>query len=279
MKKFFIDISISIFGCILSAFGTACFLLPNKLSSGGFSGIATILYYLFEWKMGITIILMNIPIFILAYYKLGRYFVAKTIISTIAFSKFIDWFNNINLAINDKFLASIYGGILIGIGLSLVFRQRSSTGGTDLISTIVQSYNPRIKTGQILVFLDIVIIFSNLVIFKNIDIGLYSFISIYLVGKMIDLVAEGVNFTKMIYIISDNSDEISKAINLELGRGATELYGRGSYTGKEKKIILCATKRYNIIKIKELVNKIDKNAFMIIGDAREVYGLGFKKSL
>lgn len=279
MKKFLIDISISIFGCMLSAFGTACFLLPNKLSSGGFSGVATILYYLFGWKMGVTIILMNIPIFILAHYKLGRYFVVKTIISTVAFSKFIDWFGNIDLAINDKFLASIYGGILIGVGLSLVFRQKSSTGGTDLISTLVQSYNPRIKTGQILVFLDIAIIFSNLIIFKNIDIGLYSFIAIFLVSKMIDLVAEGVNFTKMIYIISDNGVEISKAINLELGRGATELYGKGSYTGKEKMIILCATKRYNIIKIKELVNKIDRNAFMIIGDAREVYGLGFKSSI
>ena len=279
MKKFLIDISISIFGCVLAAFGTACFLLPNKLSSGGFSGIATILYYLFGWKMGITIILMNIPVLILAYFKLGKYFVFKTIISTIAFSKLIDWFNYIDFIIYDKFLASIYGGILIGVGLSLVFRQKASTGGTDLISMLVQSYNPRIKTGQILIFLDIVIVASNLVIFGNINIGLYSFIAIYLVSKMIDLVAEGVNFTKMVYIISDDSVEISKAINIELGRGATELYGRGSYTGKDKMVILCATKRYNIIKIKEMVNKIDPNAFMIIGDAREVYGLGFKNSI
>ncbi|MCI8309268.1 MAG: YitT family protein [Clostridia bacterium] len=276
MKKFFIDISISIFGCILAAFGTGCFLLPNKLSSGGFSGISTILYYLFGWKMGVTIILMNIPIFVLSYIKLGRRFFIKTIISTIIFSQLIDFFEKINLDVNDKFLASIYGGILIGIGLSLVFRQNASTGGTDLISTLVQTYNPRIKTGQILVVLDFVIVLANLIVFKNLDVGLYSFIAIYLVSKMIDLVAEGINFTKMIYIISDKHKDIAKLINLELGRGSTELYGKGSYTGKDKMIILCATKRSNIIKIKEMVNKVDPNAFMIISDAREVYGLGFK---
>ena len=276
MKKVLIDISISIFGCILAAFGTGCFLLPNKLSSGGFSGISTILYYLFGWKMGVTIILMNIPIFVLSYIKLGRRFFIKTIISTIIFSQLIDFFEKINLDVNDKFLASIYGGILIGIGLSLVFRQNASTGGTDLISTLVQTYNPRIKTGQILVVLDFVIVLANLIVFKNLDVGLYSFIAIYLVSKMIDLVAEGINFTKMIYIISDKHKDIAKLINLELGRGSTELYGKGSYTGKDKMIILCATKRSNIIKIKEMVNKVDPNAFMIISDAREVYGLGFK---
>jgi uncharacterized membrane-anchored protein YitT (DUF2179 family) len=277
MKRLFIDISISILGCCIAAFGTGCFLLPNKLSSGGFSGIATILFYLFNWKMGITIILLNIPIFILAYIKLGKIFMLKTVISTVTYSELIDFFNQKSFFVEDKFLASIYGGILVGIGLSLVFRQKSSTGGTDLISTLVQYYNPRIKIGQILVVLDFIIVLANLIVFKNVEIGLYSFIAIYLVSKIIDIVTEGINFSKMIYIISDKSEEISKSINFDLGRGATKLYGRGSYTEKEKSVILCVLKRNNIIAIKEIVNNIDPNAFMIITDAKEVYGLGFKE--
>ena len=276
MKKFLRDISISFFGCALSAFGTACFLLPNKISSGGFSGIATILYYLFNFKMGTTILLLNIPVFIIAYFKLGKIFVLKTVLSTMFFSKLIDIFTNMNLFVSDIFLASIYGGILIGIGLAIVFRVESSTGGTDLIANLAQAYNSYIKTGQTLVALDFTIVFINLVVFKNIEIGLYSFISIYIISKMIDLVFEGINFSKLIYIISDKHYEISQVINLELGRGATKLYGKGSYSGNDKMIIMCATKRSNLIKVKEAVNRIDKNAFIIVTDAREVYGLGFK---
>jgi uncharacterized membrane-anchored protein YitT (DUF2179 family) len=276
MKKFFQDISISFLGCIISAFGTACFLLPNKLSSGGFSGIATILYYLFNIKMGVSILILNIPLFILAYIKLGKYFVAKTVISTIAYSKMIDFFEMITLNIQDKFLASIYGGILIGIGLSFVFRRHASTGGTDLIASLTQSYNPRIKIGQMLVLLDFFIVFANLIVFKSVEIGLYSFIAIFLESKAIDIIFEGVNFTKLIYIISNKSEEISNQINIELEKGATLLYGKGSYKKNDKYVIMCATKRTNVIKVKRLVYNIDENAFLIITDAREVYGLGFK---
>jgi uncharacterized membrane-anchored protein YitT (DUF2179 family) len=279
MKKFFQDISISLLGCLIASFGTGCFLLPNKLSSGGFAGIATILYYLFDWRMGITILLLNIPIFILAYIKLGKFFMTKTLISTIAYSELIDLFSRKNLGVEDKFLASIYGGNLVGTGLALVFRQKSSTGGTDLISVLAQHYNPRVKIGQVLVVLDFVIVFANLMVFKNVEIGLYSFIAIYLSSKMIDLIAEGINFSKMIYIISDKSKEISKAINVDLKRGATELYAKGSYTENDKMVILCVIKRNNIITIKEIVNKIDPNAFMIITDAKEVYGLGFNQKI
>lgn len=276
IKQIFKDISISVLGCILAAFGTACFLLLNKLSSGGFSGIATIFYYLFNFKMGTTIIILNIPLFILAYIKFGKYFMTKSIISIIVFSKFIDIFSNSGAFVFDKFLASVYGGILVGIGQALVFRVGSSTGGSDLIAILAGSYNSHIKIGKILVMLDLVIVFTNLIVFRNIEIGLYSFISIYIISKMIDIVFEGINFSKMIYIISDKSDEISKAINFDLKKGATELYGKGCYSQKEKNIIMCVTKRNNLIKIKNIVNEIDENAFIIITDAREVYGLGFK---
>lgn len=277
MRKFAKDISISILGCIIAAFGTSSFLLPNKLSTGGFSGIATILYYFFELNMGITIIILNIPLFIFAYFRLGKYFVTKTIISTVMFSYFIDFFEKMDPLVHDRFLASIYGGILMGIGLAFIFKVECSTGGTDLIANLVQSFNSNIKVGKVLEIIDLSVVLLNLVFFKDLEIGLYSFIAIYLYGRMLDLFFEGINFSKMMYIISDKYEEISKAVNLDLKSGATGFYGKGLYSGTDRIIIMCVTKRKNIIKIKEIAQKIDKNVFIIITDAREVYGLGFKE--
>ena len=267
---------LSVLGCIISSFGTACFLLPNKLSSGGFSGIATIFYYFFEVKMGTTILILNIPLFIIAYFRLGKRFFCKTIISTIIFSYLIDMFDKLTVPINDRFLASIYGGIFIGLGQALIFKAKSSTGGSDLIASLVNNFKPGFRMGNALVVLDTIIVMLNLLFFKNIEIGLYSAIAIYVVGKMIDIVFEGINFSKMIYIISDKYEEIAYRLNIELERGGTGLYGRGLYTQKDKMIIMCVTKRNNLIEIEDLAKKIDSEAFIIITDVREVYGEGFK---
>lgn len=275
-KNFVKNISYSLLGCVISAFGTACFLLPNKLSSGGFSGIATIIYYFFNLPMGTTIIFLNIPFFFIAYFKLGKKFLCKSIVSTIVFSIFIDIFDRIEIFIQDKFLASIYGGMLIGIGQALIFKGKSSTGGSDLIVNIVNKFKPKMKLGQALVLLDSIIVGLNLICFKNIEIGLYSGIAIYIVGKMIDLIFEGINFSKVIYIISEKSEEVAMALNIKLERGATGIYGKGMYSGDDKLIVMCVIKRSNVNKAKEIAKRIDKNAFIIISDVREVYGEGFK---
>ncbi|MBP3596959.1 MAG: YitT family protein [Clostridia bacterium] len=277
MKNFIKDIIISLFGCIIAAFGTSCILLPNQLSSGGFSGIATILYYFLGWQMGTTIILMNIPLFIISYFKVGKEFFFKSLISTFAFSKFIDIFEQFKLIENDKFLASIYGGVLVGIGLAIVFKGESSTGGSDLIGQLARAYNRNLKISKIMLILDVVIVLLNIVFFNQLVIGLYSFVAIYIIEKMLDIIFEGVNFCKAIYIISDESENISKAIIAEMDKGVTGFYGKGIYKNSDKLILMCVTKRRNISKLKETVRKIDKYAFIIIVDAREVYGLGFKK--
>lgn len=185
-------------------------------------------------------------------------------------------FNVIGALVTDKFLSSIYGGIFIGIGLALVFKANASTGGSDLIAYLAQNYNNEIKIGNIIVIFDTIVVVVNLIAFRKIEIGLYSAISIYIIGKLIDIVFEGINFCKIIYIISDKYEEIQKVINLEIKRGATGLYGKGSYTQKNKIIIMCVAKRRNVVKIKQLAREIDPNAFVVITDAREVYGLGFK---
>ena len=276
MRIFFYNIIILLLGCLMSSLGTACLLLPNKLSSGGFAGIATIMYYLFDWQMGFSIMLLNIPLFVFSYFKLGKKFFIKSIISTAIFSYFIDIFDNVSFLINDRFLASIYGGLLIGIGQALIFKSKSSTGGTDLIVNICNSFNSNLKLGKVLVILDTVIVGMNLLFFNNIEIGLYSAIAIYIIGKMIDIVFEGINFSKMIYIISDRYEEIAYLLNMKLNRGGTGLYGKGLYSQKEKIIIMCVTKRSNIVEIKDLVRKVDNEAFIIITDVREVFGEGFK---
>lgn len=262
----------------MAAFGTAEFLLPNQLSSGGFAGIATIVYYLFKIQMGTTILILNIPLFIIGYFKLGKGFIIKTIIATILYSKFIDVFENFGIFTNDRLLSCLYGGILIGIGLALVLKANTSTGGTDLIAYIVQNYNSDIKISNIIMFVDIAVVVANIITFKEIEIGLYSAISIFIVGKMLDIVFEGINFSKIIYIISDKSEEIIESINLEINKGATTLYGQGGFSKENKMIIMCVTKRRGVEKIKKASKKIDPKSFIIITDAREVYGLGFKSS-
>lgn len=272
----FYRFSLIIVGCALAGFGTANFLLPNQISSGGFSGIATIIYYFFSVQMGTTILVLNLPLFILGYIKLGKKFMFKTIVATFLYSKFIDVFSVFNFLTEDRLLSSIYGGILIGIGLAIVFKADASTGGTDLIAHIAQNFEINMKMSNIIVIADIIIVVANLIAFKQIEIGLYSAIAIYISGKMIDIVFEGINFSKIIYIISDKHEEILEIINKEFKKGATSLYGRGSFTGKNRMVIMCVSKRRDIDKIKTISKKIDENSFIIITEAREVYGLGFK---
>lgn len=276
--KFFLEFILIVIGCILAAFGTSEFLLPNQLSSGGFAGIATIIYYLFHVQMGTTILILNIPLFIIGYFKLGKKFIIKTIIATLLYSKFIDIFENFGVFTTDRFLSCLYGGILIGIGLALVLKVNSSTGGTDLVAYIIQDFNCNIKMSNIIIIIDILVLLANIITFREIEIGLYSAITIFIVGKMLDIVFEGINFCKLIYIISDKSEEIIEAINLEADKGATALYGKGSFSKKNKMIIMCVTKRRGVDKIKLISKKVDPSSFIIITDAREVYGLGFKKS-
>lgn len=270
------EYALFIFGSILAAFGTSSFLLPNQLSSGGFSGVATVLYYLMQIPMGTTILFLNIPVFILAYRREGKGFFIKTLVATFVFSEAIDYFEKITPFTSDKILASVYGGILVGLGLALVFKGKSSTGGTDLIANIIKSYHNEVSVGNVLQILDIVVVALNIIFLGEIEIGLYSAIAIFISNKMLDIVFEGINFSKMIYIISDEYEKIAEMIHQEMKRGATGIYGKGMYTNQEKTIVMCVARRRHIIKIKELAKELDPNSFIIITDAREVYGLGFK---
>lgn len=277
MKTLIIEVIGTIFGSAIMAFGVASFLLPNQLSSGGFSGIATITYYLLNIPMGTMIIMINVPLFILAGYRIGKEFFIKSLIGTITLSVFIDILDKYPPITNDRFLACIYGGVIIGIGTAIILKVGSSTGGTELITNLIKAYNPYISMSKYLTIIDIVIVTLNVIFLGHIEIGLYSAIVIYLYGKMIDIIFEGIYFTKLLFIISDKNEEISDAIVNEVKRGVTGLYGKGMYKDKDKLVLVCAASRRDVYKIKDAARKIDKRSFIVIANAREVLGKGFKE--
>lgn len=277
-KRTLVEIMGTIIGAMVMAVGTSLFLLPNQLSSGGFSGIATITYYFFNIPMGTTILLLNIPLFLFSIYKLGKSFFVKSIIGTVTLSIFIDILDKLEPLTTDRFLACIYGGIITGLGTAIILKVHSSTGGSDLISNIAKAYRPTLRMSNVIIIMDIIIVGLNMFFFREIEVGLYSAIAIYLMGKIIDIIFEGIYFTKFLIIISDKNEEIAKQIGDKIQRGATGLYGKGMYTNEEKLVLICAASRGDISKIKTIARKIDSKCFIIITNSREVVGLGFKKT-
>ena len=278
IKEYSFELLLIMLGAITMAIATSLFLLPNQLSSGGFSGIATITYYLFNLKMGTVIIILNIPLFIIAFIRIGKVFIFKSIFGTVLLSIFIDFFEKFEPLTTDRFLACIYGGILIGLGTSLILKASSSTGGGDMLSFIIRSFKPGLSTSNLIVIFDAIVITLNVICFKELEIGLYSAISIYLMGKVIDVVFEGIGFSKMIFIISKEYEKISNEISKQILRGSTAIYSKGMYTNEEKMMLMCIASRREVIDIRHIAKKIDSESFTIITNVREVYGKGFKKA-
>ena len=275
-KQILKEIIETILGALIMAAGVSLFLLPNQLSSGGIAGVATIFYYLLNIPMGTVIIAINIPLFLFSMYKVGKMFFLKSTLGTVAMSVFIDLLDKIEPLTNDRFLACIYGGILLGLGTTLLLKAESSTGGSDLISYIAKKYKPTVRSGNIIVIIDIIIIALNVIFFKEIEIGLYSAIAIYIMGKIIDIFFEGINFTKLMIIVSNKSEEIAKQIDKKVARGSTGLYGKGMYTNENKLILICAAYRKDVARIKIIAKEIDPKSFIVITNSREVVGQGFK---
>lgn len=263
-------------GTMIMAIGIDLFLVPSKLSTGGFSGIGTVLYYLWNIPVGTTTIILNIPLFAIAFFKLGKKFTLKTIIGTASLSYFLNVFEKIKPITNDKVLAFIYGSIAVGIGTAIVLKARASTGGSDLLASIIRAYKRNVKTGSIIIVLDTIVVGINVIFFRDIEIALYSGLAIYIMGKILDIFFEGIDFAKMFLIISSKGELISDRISKELARGTTKIKGIGMYKKESRKILLCVVSRSEVRHVMDIIEEIDKTAFTIITNAREVYGKGFK---
>ena len=263
-------------GALLMAVGISLFLVPNELSTGGFSGISLITYYLFKFPLGTTMLILNIPLLIIAFFKIGKELFFRSIYGTVLLATFVDWLDRLKPLTQDRFLACIYGGILVGIGTAVILKLNGSTGGSDLLSYVIKEFRPQYRSSSLILIIDFIIITVNVFVFKTIEVGLYSTIAIYLMGKMIDIIFEGANFAKVILIISPKYKEIAKQIGDEVRRGSTGIVSRGMYTSEEKMTLLCVGSRTESYVIENIAKKIDRSSFIIIINAREVLGKGFK---
>ena len=278
IKAFSMDLLKIVIGTMLMAIGVEQFLLPSQLSTGGFSGIGTVIYYMTGISAGTTMLILNIPLFIIAYFKVGRKFLINAVIGTLLLSYFLNLFQKVNPITTDRFLGFLYGSIIGGIGTAIVLKTNASTGGTELLAIVIRKYTTQIKMGNLIVLFDTIIVAANTIFFKEIEVALYSALAIYVMGKVLDIFFEGIDFAKMLIIISPKWDEISDKISAELRRGITALYGKGMYKKQDKNILLCVMSRAEIREARKIIDDIDPSAFIIITNAREVYGEGFKET-
>ena len=278
IKEFSIDLLKMAIGTVIMAIGVEQFLLPCQLSTGGFSGIGTVIYYMTGISVGTSMIALNIPLFLIAFFRVGRKFFVKAVLGTILLSYFLNIFQYVNPITTDRFLGFLYGSIIVGIGTAVVLKANGSTGGTELVALVIRSYKPKLKTGTLIVLFDTIIVLANTIFFGAIEIALYSALAIYVMGKLLDIFFEGIDFAKMLLIISPKWEEISNKLNQELRRGTTALYGKGMYKKQNKEILLCVMSRTEIIEARRIIEEIDPSAFIIITNAREVYGEGFKET-
>jgi uncharacterized membrane-anchored protein YitT (DUF2179 family) len=251
------------------------FLIPHKLLSGGVSGIALMLNYIFGINPGVLIFMLNIPIFIAGYRFVDKEFIILSLIGMTAFSVSIDMFSFLRgiVYIEDTLLSCLYGGVLNGIGMGIVFRNRASQGGIDIVAVIVKKYfSMNIGTTSLIINFIIMAIAS---IFYGLNLAMYTLVSMYVAATVLDKVQQGLGSSKSVMIITDNEQQVADIILETLDRGVTYLEGEGAYTGNKKRVIYCIVPLKQLAKLKQIVKETDSKAFMAVSDTSEVLGHGF----
>ncbi|MBU5268830.1 YitT family protein [Clostridium cochlearium] len=269
-----------ILGSLISAIGINTFIVNASLLSGGVSGLALILEYTLDIPTGYSVLLINLPLLYLSYKKMDTKFTINTIIGSVSLSIMLILTRPLQKAVvlDDILLLCIYGGILNGIGVGLSFSNQGSTGGLDIVSSVIKKKYENFDIGKISFAFNFLIVVAGAFIF-NIKIALYTLVSMYLTATMIDKVVKGFdNKEKLIFIITEKEVEVSKWIMDALGRGVTFLNGEGAYTSKEKKVLYCVVSLSQLPELKHMVKEIDNHAFISILDVSEVQGKGFKKT-
>ena len=272
-----------IIGSTILAAGVNMFLAKIRLVTGGLSGLAIIIQYITEKQYGtgvplwLTNIVVNIPLIAIAIKLKGRKFVGKSVFAAAYLSFALFYTSFIPAPEVDVLLASIFGGVFVGIGLGFVLRASASTGGTDLAANILKVYLKNVPISKIILVIDSTIIIIGAFVF-GVEKAMYALISVYIVAKVIDSILEGINFSKAVFIISDNSKEIAEALMRDLKRGVTGINGTGMYTKGEKQVLFVVVGKNQLVPLQKMVKDIDTKAFITIADVREVLGEGFTES-
>jgi len=279
-KKWFRDYSYITIGSFAVAMGYVFFITPYKIVPGGIYGIAIVLHYLFSLPVGLMALCFNIPLTIIGIKILGPRFGIKTVVAFILTAAFVDSLSYIfggdplQLS-HDILLSCVFGGLVIGVGVGLILKAKATSGGSDVISMILSKYT-KLPLGQSIMIVDSSIVLTSLIAFGDWRLPLYSWITIFIISKVVDIVLQGINYDKTLFIVSDKYEEIKDKILNDIHRGGTIIKGNGMYNGAEKHIIFTVVNRRELAMIEEYINKIDPNAFLTVINANEILGQGFK---
>lgn len=277
IKNFLIDCLYDALGSLLYGIGIICFTAPNHVAPGGVSGIATLVNYLTDLPIGLVNFCINVPLVIIGFIVLGKAFTAKTFKSVIIMSFVLDYVViHFPLYTGDVLLASLFGGVAMGAGLALVFMRGSTTGGTDILAKLIQLKAPHVPIGRMLLILDCFVLLAAAVVYGNIDASLFGLIAMFASAQVMDNILYGLENGKMVHIVSAQNDEIAKDIIAHLNRSATILKSRGAYSGADSNTIMVVVRKTEYFKLKSLVHSHDPNAFMIVTEAGEIIGEGWK---
>jgi uncharacterized membrane-anchored protein YitT (DUF2179 family) len=277
-KKWFISYSFIIIGSFILATGFVMFITPYKIVPGGVYGISIVLHYLFGTPVGIMALAFDIPLTIIGIRILGPRFGFKTVVGfslTAVFTDTLTFFWGYEpLVKGDALLSSIFGGVLLGLGIGLIFKAKATSGGSDIVAMIIHKYT-KIPLGLLMIYVDSCVVLLGLIIFRDWKIPLYSWIVIFITGKVVDIVLEGISYEKSLFIISDKHEEIRDKIINNLNRGGTYIDGKGMFNMADRKIIFTVVSRRELALLEEYIHKIDPVAFLTVIDAREILGEGF----
>lgn len=263
--------------CFCYAVGISLFVEPNNIASGGVTGIAIILNKAIGGSTGIWFFVINIPILIIGMWKFGFKFLMSTVYCTTIISVFTDLLSRYGSPLtNDVLVATIAGGMLTAIGMGGVFKAGATTGGMDIVVKLCKLKFPYMKTGSLFLIMDFLVVLASAFVFQDIDRAFYSAMEVFVTSTLLDLVLYGRDGAKLIYIISDKSEKIAARLLDELNIGVTYMEGQGAYSGREKKVIMCVTKKQIAPRAEEIVKEEDPNTFMIVSSASEIYGEGYK---
>ena len=262
-----------VIGCVIGAAAYPTFLDPGRIAPGGLTGVAMILKHLWGWDIGITSLILNIPLFIVGYRAMGKVFAFRSLVATILFSLLIDLLPLRAITV-DPLLGTLYGGILLGIGLGFILRGGATTGGTDMCARLVHKYLPFLSVGMFLFLIDCVVVIAAWIFIGSSE-ALYALICIFVSGKAVDMVMLGLSQNKACFVITDAWERVSQRLLTEMERGVTQLSARGAYTGIERPVVLCVLPPQEVSRLKEIVRQEDEKAFMFVTEAHEALGEGF----
>lgn len=277
VKSILTDLLYYTAGCFIYSIAVTMIAIPNNISPGGITGIAAIIKTLLGVPTGFTVFVINIPILIIAYKLLGGIFILKTGAATVIVS--------VTLEITERFLpqlqldgvlASVFGGILMGVGLAVVFLRGATTGGVDIIAKLINRKSQHLTIGRLVLIMDAFVILLSMIVYKSLQSGLYTVISIFICSVMIDYVLYGADKGNLIYVITKN-EKLASYLTRQLERGVTVISAMGAYTNSKNFVVLCAVRAYEVTKFRQAVKNADPDAFMVVAGATEILGEGFKK--